>query len=230
MTTDYIPPKDPADALIQLEQELGLPSGFYMDLLREDDWSFVIKLNALFEAASAHVLMARLNSPTIEEEISQLDFAEKRYGKVQLLRKLGAIEAHQATTLYELATLRNLLVHNVKNVRFSLETWSKSWDANQAKKYIGAFGHEVADPIPFGDKRVPAATFARQNVKIAIWLTCAELLACLHVDKSSQPTVRLTEALKTVMQMMQDSGQLTLSSTPIDWSLNEPRSASDAAE
>jgi hypothetical protein len=35
----------------QFEQRLELPKGFYTDLLREDDWSFVIKLSAFLEAA-----------------------------------------------------------------------------------------------------------------------------------------------------------------------------------
>ncbi len=37
--------------LSALEIDLHLPSGFVMRLLDEDDWSFVIKLHALFEAA-----------------------------------------------------------------------------------------------------------------------------------------------------------------------------------
>ena len=40
-------------------QKLGLPEGFYNNLLNEDDWSFVIKLSALFEAAATHVLTER---------------------------------------------------------------------------------------------------------------------------------------------------------------------------
>jgi hypothetical protein len=41
------------------ERRLGLPVGFYERLLQEDDWSFVIKLNALFE-----LLYSRLGRPT----------------------------------------------------------------------------------------------------------------------------------------------------------------------
>ena len=40
----------------EFEQRLGLKSGFYQDIVTNDDWSFIIKLNALFEAACTHAL------------------------------------------------------------------------------------------------------------------------------------------------------------------------------
>ncbi len=46
----------------ELESLLGLPNGFYNNLLAEDDWSFVIKLSALFEAASGQALATKLGS------------------------------------------------------------------------------------------------------------------------------------------------------------------------
>ena len=34
----------------------GLPRDFYLKLLDEPDWGFVIKLHSLFEAAATHIL------------------------------------------------------------------------------------------------------------------------------------------------------------------------------
>ena len=56
-------PADLFKDITQLERRLGLPEGFYERLVREDDWSFVIKLNALFEAACTHALANRLHAP-----------------------------------------------------------------------------------------------------------------------------------------------------------------------
>lgn len=58
----------------QFEHCLGLPNGFYGQLLKEEDWSFVVKLSALFEAACAHILMKRLHTPELEDEIAHLDY------------------------------------------------------------------------------------------------------------------------------------------------------------
>jgi hypothetical protein len=43
--------------ILELESKLGLDQGFFGNLQSEDDWSFVIKLHALFEAACTHLLL-----------------------------------------------------------------------------------------------------------------------------------------------------------------------------
>ena len=50
-------PSDPIAWVGQFEKELNLPNGFFLNLLiKEDDWSFIIKLHALVEAAVSHLL------------------------------------------------------------------------------------------------------------------------------------------------------------------------------
>ena len=65
---------------------LGLPAGFYSKLLQEDDWSFVIKLNALVEAACSDALAARLHAPELAACLATLDLGHSKHGKVVLLR------------------------------------------------------------------------------------------------------------------------------------------------
>lgn len=48
------------EAVEELVKELGLPEGFYAELLGEDDWSFIIKLHALMEAAVTGLIVAAL--------------------------------------------------------------------------------------------------------------------------------------------------------------------------
>ena len=45
------------EGIVEFEKKLGVPSGFVKKLLDEDDWSFIIKLHALFEASCAHLLI-----------------------------------------------------------------------------------------------------------------------------------------------------------------------------
>src|SRR5688572_2981213 len=100
---------DPFADISAFESQLGLPVGFYDKLLQEDDWSFIIKLNALFEAAATHILVVRLKAPELADALANLDFAHGKYGKLVLLRKLDAINKDQATLLRMLAELRNSL-------------------------------------------------------------------------------------------------------------------------
>jgi hypothetical protein len=39
-----------------LEKDLGVPADFFFTLHKEDDWSFVIKLHALFKGTVSHML------------------------------------------------------------------------------------------------------------------------------------------------------------------------------
>jgi len=35
----------------KLEEDLSIQNGFFNNLLKEDDWSFIIKIHALFESS-----------------------------------------------------------------------------------------------------------------------------------------------------------------------------------
>lgn len=166
----------------QLMNRLGLPAGFYDRLLREDDWSFVIKLNALFEGTCTHVLAIRLNTPELVESLAHLDLAHTKVGKIALLRTLNVITIEQFSILRSLAELRNTLVHNITNVNFSFKEYVAELDANQLKSLIKNYGHGLEDSLEVGTKVVSRSEFVKANPKIALWLTAAEVLACLHLE------------------------------------------------
>ena len=165
-----------------LESRLLLPKGFYRHLLDEDDWSFVIKLNALFEAACTHALVARLVAPALTDPLANLDHANTKSGKVVMLQSLGAITADQSGILQRLAELRNRLVHNVSNVGFAFNEHVASMDKNQSKAFVKVFGHGISDSVPAKGKTVSRAEFVLHNPKLAIWLTAAEVLAYLYLE------------------------------------------------
>ena len=47
----------------------------------ENDWSFVIKLHALVEAAVAHLLTEQLSRPELSDLFAHLDISNKTTGK-----------------------------------------------------------------------------------------------------------------------------------------------------
>lgn len=168
--------------IASFEHRLGLPKGFYDRLLKEDDWSFVIKLNALFEAACAHALVIRLAAPELIDQFSRLELADRDRGKVKFLSALGCISDEQATFLRRLAELRNALAHNVSQVNFTFEVYVSGLDSNQRKQLAKVLGHGCNDPIPIEGKKIPLVRFAAENTKLVIWLSAAEVLACLYLE------------------------------------------------
>jgi hypothetical protein len=171
------------DDIGSFEHKLGLPKGFYQKLLNEDDWSFVIKLSALFEAAATHALTARLGYPQLEGALSCLDHAHTKYGKVKLLKELGVISVEQANCLAKLAELRNRFAHDVSNVSMTFEQYISPMDANQKSQLIKWAGHGIhQEQFVLNGNTVIKRDFVLSNAKLSIWGTAQEILACMYLD------------------------------------------------
>lgn len=189
------------DDVCQLETRLGLPVGFYEKLLKEDDWSFVIKLNALFEAACTHILVVRLSTPELEEAIANLDFAQNKSGKISFLRSLGALTAEQAGILRYIAELRNKLVHNVTNVTFSFSEYVAALDKNQLKKLTENFGHSIVETAQLDENVVSREEFVAENPKLCLWWTAAEIFACLYLEIELADLIRRQDVLDELVNL-----------------------------
>ena len=164
------------------EKRLGLPLNFYQNLFKEDDWSFVIKISALFEAACTHILSIKLRAPELESAFSHLEQENTKYGKIVLLKKMGAISNSQYKFLNNLATLRNQLAHNIDNVNFTFSKHTETLDANQKKNFISNYGYNCSDVIELKGKNIPRNEFILSNAKEVIWFTAADILACLYLE------------------------------------------------
>lgn len=173
---------DSLSEITSIEKRLKLPKGFYLKLLKDDDWSFVIKLNAIFEALCTHILVARLDAETLSNELSELTYADSKFGKLLMLRKLGALEVNQYKSLIELARIRNLVVHRIENVAFTLTQYLKLKDSNGKKSFCNTFGYSAKEVIKIGNRSIQRNSFIIENPKIAIWLNALDILACLNLE------------------------------------------------
>jgi hypothetical protein len=171
------------EEIARFERRLGLPERFYLGLLEESDWGFVIKLHSLFEGAATHVLNLRIGSGKLESAMSYLDFGNTKCGKCRLLLDLGVLSKEQYTFLRQLSELRNLLVHQIQNVTFSFENYIKSLDNNQFRSFCDQIGYSTRDQIAIKDVTIPRNQFIRENAKLVIWLTAADILGCLLLEE-----------------------------------------------
>ncbi len=176
------------------EARLGLPPGFYSQLLGEDDWSFVIKLNALVEAACTDALIARLHSHELADSLTSLDLGHPKHGKVALLLALGALEPEQAAVLRFVLELRNKLAHNISQVSFSFAGFVGGLDQNQLKNFVARAGHGIKPDVAGSSRR----DFVLANPKLALWATMEEILACLHLEHDVAADRLYSLALKTL--------------------------------
>lgn len=103
----------------EVELRLGLRSGFFDELIREDDWSFVIKLHAFVEAVLTHAICSNLGRPELEPIVSRLDTGNNQCGKLAFAKALAVLGKPQRRYIAQLCALRNELAHNVKSAEFS---------------------------------------------------------------------------------------------------------------
>ena len=135
----------------QLEQNIELPSGYFSRILSEDDWSFIIKLSALFEAVTTEALSVKFGCSEINESISYLEYANQKSGKIVFLEKLNVINKEQFNFLKKLAELRNKLVHSISSTNFSFNDYIDNFDKNQKDRFVKIFGHRIKDETELKD-------------------------------------------------------------------------------
>src|SRR2546425_2976603 len=166
-------PKDeergPLEWVTEFEKELGLGEGFFVNLLlKEDDWSFIIKLHALVEAAVSHLLAATCGEKLLDV-FARLDLSSDAIGKVAFAKSLDVLDAGERTFIRKLSEIRNSFAHDVRQAGTTLAAYVAVLDPNQLKSLKVAVGPGV-DPFPIGSRFVPELDFVRDNPKLCIWL------------------------------------------------------------
>lgn len=123
----------------ELEAKIGVRAEFFRDLLSEDDWSFVIKLHALFEAACTHLLLFHFKEPELSEVLARLELSNKTTGKLAFLAKLELLGKENRRLIATLSELRNSLVHDVRNAEFSLPGMVRALSLPELTQFAIAF-------------------------------------------------------------------------------------------
>jgi len=178
-----------------LAQRLGLPADFYTNLVKEDDWSFVIKANALVEAACSDALSARLHEPLLASCLATLELGHPKHGKVALLRTLGAINKEQAAVLQLLYELRNILAHNIGQINFRFESHLQQEAVRN--RFVKVVSHGIQPSI----KGTPSEVVIAQAPKLTLWLTLAEVLACLHLEHDLAESRLVSKAFEALAKI-----------------------------
>ena len=148
------------DSLSRIESDCGLPEGFSISLSKEDDWSFVIRLHSLLEAATAQLLTQSLGRTELSDIFSALDISNAKTGKIAFIRALALLPKEHCDYIRSFSELRNVLVHRVNNVTIDLQAHFQSEWNNKAKKDRKKFVDKWAFAIKDGEaEQEPLARF-----------------------------------------------------------------------
>lgn len=150
--------KELLEAVRELECDLGLPKGFVVSLLKENDWSFVIKLHALMESTLNQLIGEIIEPKSLISFVAKLDVSGSPRSKVRLLEcagelepEINVIDPNEIKVIREISKIRNRLVHNVEYIEFDLRTYVKGLNQNETKEFVAnTFG------ISYDANKIPA--------------------------------------------------------------------------
>lgn len=187
-TTDY----DYNELIENLQKQIGLPKDFFWKLLKEDDWSFVIKLHAFVEAVVTHLIIKKISLNQLEEIISNLELSNSKSGRLAFLKALNLIPRWQSF-IKRLSEIRNDFVHDVKKVNLTLESYFKQCSKEKIKN----------DKKLFGDSKVKYMNRSLEKIfnaspKTAIFITFIGFLmnVCLDNLNAQSYNEKLKKALE----------------------------------
>lgn len=161
------------EVILELESRLGVKKDFFIKLLDEDDWSFIIKLHSLFEAACSHLLLYHLKEPNLTETINKIDLSSKPIGKLAILEKLALIGKENRRLIMKLSELRNNLVHDIRNTEFNLKKMVEELEPKQLRQFAIDFSpfeslvryfHSVQKEFSIG--KVEADDILKNQIKV----------------------------------------------------------------
>lgn len=201
------------DRLITYETKIGVERNFFCSLLNESDWSFIIKLHALFEAACTNLISHHLNEPELINVISRLELSGRTTGKIAFLSSLGLLEKRNRRYISDLSELRNTLVHDVKNVNFDLNEFIEKCDNPKVKHYAESFSpfdtfiryapcYDKNSKIGFPEEIREQSSINniisrfRKNPKYHIWIGAFQVLQDIDESYSSSDFIQYEKALK----------------------------------
>ena len=115
--------------------EISSTTTFLCQLLKEDDWSFIIKSHALIEATVTELITISLGNPSLKSIVERLPLSEIQTGKIAFAKQMELLSSPQITFIRFFSTLRNDLVHKVENIEFSLKDHWQGLDKNQKKSF-----------------------------------------------------------------------------------------------
>ena len=159
-------------------------------LLDDDDWSFVIKTQALIEACVTNVLITHIGDERLKKTVELLPLADEEVGKLAMAKSLGLITSPQRRFIKRMAALRNKLAHRVDHISFTFEEYVLNLDASSLKDWkLSLSWHSIE-----GDSYEYWLSTAEKQPKLAIMLATFLLAANLLLTATETDSKRKINA------------------------------------
>lgn len=122
------------DLIVSLEALLHLPAGSFDHINADDDWSFVIKTEALVEAAIASALTT-ITDKAFTPVFSKMTLGG-RTGTLAFATAADIITKPQARLVQALLELRNRVAHDIHQIGFTFPTYIDGLSPADFSKFV----------------------------------------------------------------------------------------------
>ena len=156
-------------ALIELSEELGVDHSSLIGIFKESDWSFLLKLCAIFESSLDTLIVETLGKSEIRDVVSFLDLGNSKSGKLVLARALDIVSSEEKSLIMMIAKMRNKLAHDATKLSFDLCDYYKDLDNQNKTNFYNTL-------TKFGLVIEPKDKYKPENLKFEIWIMSLSLL------------------------------------------------------
>jgi len=173
--------------IYDFESSINLPEGFVYKLLDDDDWSFVIKLHSLLEAAISYSLSESIkilfkksfpdNKVNLQAIFANLETSNKVTGKIAFLKGLDIpADANYRGLIQHLSRMRNAMIHNINKVGMTIKEYYNSLEKDVKKDFLDKMTFTIDREIEYENKKLDREQLFELEPKIAIWINSAECI------------------------------------------------------
>jgi hypothetical protein len=186
-----------------IEKDFSIPEGYFVSFLREDDWSFIIKIHALLEAAASQLLAHAAGDVRLQKVFERLELSNKDTGKLAFLKALELFDKKQQSFVVFVSRLRNDIVHDIRNINFKFKDHMNGMDDNQKASFVDKIiAFNVDDPT-----REYWRNFIFSNPKGAIWAATFSVVvhAYMKIREIKLEREYTAETMESVRQMLEEA-------------------------
>jgi len=167
------------DICTRVEADLGVERDFIFDLHKEPDWTFLVKLGAIVEAAVNQLILAGVEDQRLHETIGRLRLRGPD-SKLALAKDLDLLTTPQRRFVECVAQLRNSAVHDLRSFSLTLSGLLAAMPEQEEKQFwrdlLGVVVQEPGAAVRAG--RVS------DLAKFMIWLALSSFLDRLYWRKA----------------------------------------------
>jgi hypothetical protein len=118
-----------------LNESVGISRALLDSLDKDDDWTFIIKMHGILEAALNHLILGRLHEPKLADIVSHLETNDRRTGKIAFIKAYDLLPSRACLFVRMLSEVRNRAVHDVKNFDLDLIKYLQGLNKEQRNNW-----------------------------------------------------------------------------------------------